>query len=38
VLDTLARVEQVGTAHQVVELRMPSCAMIWRASSATKKK
>jgi hypothetical protein len=38
VFDALLRVEQVGAADQVVELRMPSCAMISRASSATKKK
>ena len=31
-------VEQVGAADQSSNLRMPSCAMIWRASSATKKK
>jgi hypothetical protein len=38
VLDALAGVEQVGAADQVVELAMPSCAMISRTSSATKKK
>jgi hypothetical protein len=38
VLDALAGVEQVGAADQVVELAMPSWAMIWRTSSAMKKK
>jgi len=38
VLDALAHVQQVGATISSSNLRMPSCAMISRASSATKKK